>query len=451
MKSLFFGALLLASMPLYAQNKSAALPKWITTPPQSTPTSQKVLSTGTSIQEARHNAVNQLIGLTSLNKEENSYQKRLLDNGHEPISQHQALVAAAEKSSFFKNLQEFQLDDQCWVLCEMTVNDLKEFSDSLYHAIINESCTKLNNARKLRQSGDLYGSAAEYSSALQGIIPMLHKELTCEEGNIVDLLHDEYVHSLDNIELKFDHASSPMVKGEEIPFDIMVSATYNGLPVSALPLNFKISDDGKVGETGKTDGRGRAKTHITAAPNKENGKLTVYTDLMSLSSTLPQNIFSMELTQHLALEPSKDEMTFVAFDPTPTYYFNPKEELKACLSDSISALMKRAGNKVTASEQDADLLVTIDFKSETDGAPSAGKYPMQYYLCSLGIKLTDRRTKEELAVAEKSGLRLFLRADADEAQLRELAIYELYKRMRAQLNNVQGVKFDKRKVMYSSK
>lgn len=450
MKSILFGTLLLASLPLFAQNKSA-LPKWITTPPQSTPTSQKVLSTGSSIQEARHNAVNQLIGLTSLNKEENSYQKRLLDNGREPISQHQALVAAAEKSSYFKNLHEFQLDDQCWVLCEMTVNDLKAFSDSLYHAVINESCNKLNTARKMRENGDLYGAATQYSTALQCIIPMLHKELSCEEGNIVDILHDEYVHSLDNIILKFDRPTSPMVKGEELPFDVLVSATYNGLPVSALPLTFKISDDGKVNQTGKTDGRGRAKTRITTAPNKESGKLTVYTDLMSLSSTLPQNIFSMELTQHLALEPSKDEMTLTAFDPTPTYRFDAKEELKACLSDSISSLMKRAGNKLSTSDTDADLVLTVDFKSEPDGVPTTGKYAMQYFLCSLGVKLIDAKTYEELAVAEKSGLRLFLRADATEEQVRNLAISELYKRMRTQIKAIQDVKFDKRKVMYSTK
>lgn len=449
MKSTLFALLLISTLPLAAQNK-ASLPKWITTPPQSTPTSQKVLSTGTSFQEARHNAVNQLIGLTNLIKEENSYQKRLLDSGREPISQHQALVAAAEQSTFFKNLNTYDQDGQYWVLCEMTSQDLTAFGDSLYTAIKEQTCQYIDKARSLRKEGDLYGAASQYSLALQGIVPMLHKEMATDEGNLVDILHKEYVHSLDNIKLKLDRSECPMVMGEEVPFDIMVSATYNDLPVSALPLTFKISDDGKANENGKTDGRGRAKTRILSAPNKPTGKLSVYTDLLSLSSTLPQNIFSMELTQHLALEPEQDQMALTAFDPTPTYFVQIDSLDMECLSDSISSLMKRGGNKPAANASEADLLLKLSVKSEPDGVPTTGKYAMQYYLCDMCMTLTDRRTEAELAKAEKTGLRLFVKAGTDENQLRILAVTELYRRLRTQLNNISDVKFDKRKVMYAN-
>lgn len=448
MKSTVLGLLMLASMPIIAQNKTN-LPKWVSTPPHSTPTSQKIVSTGSTISEARHNAVNQLIGLTNLPKEDNSYQKRLLDEGREPISQHQALVTAAENSSFFKTIETYSQDNECYVLCEMETSNLKAFSDSLYNAITNNTFESIKKARSLRQSGDLYGAATEYSTALRGIIPMIHKQLSCDEGDLVDILHNEFVHSFDDIVLKLDRDNCPMVKGEEVPLDIMVTATYNNLPVSALPLTFKISDDGKVSEKGKTDGKGRAKTRISAAPNKDKAKLTVYTDLQSLSSTLPSNIFTMEMTQHLALEPKQANMILTAFDPTPTYYAEMDMELYPLMNDSINALMKRAGNKPSPNAETADLLIKVEYKHETEGNTTTGKYPMQYYLCDMAITLTERNSKTELAKAEKSGLRLFLRTNVTEDQVRELGITELYKRMRAALKNIQSAKFDKRKFMYS--
>lgn len=446
--SMILGMLVVASMPLLAQNKSK-LPKWVSTTPQSTPTSQLVVSTGKTIQEARHNAINQLIGLTSLNKEENSYQKRLLDNGHEPISQHQTLVAAAETSSFFPILEKYQEDDECYVLCEMSSKNLLEFSDSLLTAVKENTIQLIQEARKLRQQGDLYGSATRYSTALQGIIPMIHKQLYSEEGDLVEILHKEYVTSLDDIVLKLDRQVCPMVMGEEVPLDIMVTATYNGLPVSALPLTFKITDDGSVIESVKTDGKGRAKTRIQKAPTKETAKLSVYTDLLSLSSTIPSNMFSMELTQHLALEPKKDVMTLNAFDPTPTYYIAQNDPQYACVTDSLNAMMKRSGRKAVEKQSDADLIITLEYKSEREGNATTGKYTMQNHLCDMNIVMLDRRTNAELARAEKTGLRLFLPSTCDDKQLVQLALNELYKRMRVQLRAFQDAKFDKRKVMYA--
>lgn len=446
---LFFTALIaIASLPLFSQTKTS-LPKWISTPPRSTATEQKVVSSGATIQEARHNAINLLIGLTNINKDEKSYQKRRLDSGQEPVSQHQALVAAAENSLYFKNLNVYEGDGECWVLCSMTSKDLAAFSDSLYQAILTNTYNSIKRARSLRQVGDLYGSAKIYSEALHDIVPMLHKDLSCEEGDLIDIIHKEYVSSLDGIELKFDYANCPFVKGEEVPFDILVSATYQGLPVSAMPLTFKISEDGKVTEKGKTDGKGRAKTRILAAPSKDNGTLMVYTDLMSLSATLPQNIFFMELTQHLALEPKQTTMLLSAFDPTPTYSVEFADKTMECISDSVHALMKRGGNRLAEDAGKADLLLSVSLTTEQEGEATPGKYAMQYNVCGMTVTLTDRRTQKELAKAEKTGLRLFLPANTEEEKIKTLAVSELYKRMKIQLKKIQDVTFDKRKVVYS--
>lgn len=447
MKYLLSAFMAIACLPLISQNKP--LPKWVTTPPQSTASEQKVVSSGNSIQEARHNAINLLIGMTNINKEEKSYQKRLLDSGREPISQHQSLVSAAENSQYFKTLNSCEHDGEFWVLCSMNVKDLATFSDSLYNAILSDTYLNIKRARNLKQIGDLYGSATTYSEALRNIVPMLHKELTCEEGDLVDILHNEYVTCLDNIDLKIDYSNCPFVQGEEVPLDILVTASYKDMPVSALPLTFKISDDGKVKEQGKTDGKGRAKTRILSAPTKDTGKLAVYTDLTSLSSTLPQTIFSMELTQHLALEPKQATMTLTAFDPTPTYSVEFKEKGIECVSDSINALMKRGGNKLVEKGTDEDLLISVDLTATPDGDVSTGKYAMQYYLCGMTLTLTDRRTMNEIVKVEKSGFRIFLRAGSEEEQIKSFAASELYKRLKNQLKKIQDYRFDKRKVVYS--
>lgn len=450
-KSLVFGMMIMAAMPLFAQGKKNAnsTPKWITNPPQSTATVKKVVSTGTTLEEARHNAINQLFSMTILNKEEGSYQKRLLDEGREPLSQHQVLVTAAENSSFFPNLEQYQNEEMCYVLCGMDNAKLNAFNDSLFTALRSQTIERISTARKLRAEGNLYGSATEYSEAIRSITPVLHRNLSNDEGDLVEILHNEFVHCLDGIELKIQREDCPMVMGEEIPFDILVTATYNNLPVSAMPLTFKISDDGKVTEKGKTDGKGKAKTHVEKAPTQPTAKLTVYTDLPSLSANIPQNMFSMELTQHLALEPKQDNMRLLAFDPTPTYIVEIKPEDNVCLSDTIAAIMKRGGNIVAENPEYTDLIFAVDFDYQEDGVPTTGKYAMQYFICNMTFTLKDRRTQAELAKAEKKDLRLFLKAGSDPEQIRALAISELYKRMKAQVKVIQDTKFDKRKVMFA--
>jgi len=441
-------ALMVSALSVCGQTR---VPKWVTTTPAPTKTAVKAVGQGATLEEARHNAINILIGGTTKTPEDNSFQKRLLDSGREPIAQHTALVKAAEQSLFFPTKDKFMNDEGCWVLCEMTTTGLKNFSDSLYTAISALAWSKVRDGRKLQTGGDLLAAAQTYSEALQEVIPMVHKPLTCPEGDLMELLHDGYVHCLDSISVKFDLHESAMICGEEIPRDLLVSAACKGQPVSALPLTFSIDPVGSLAEHAITDGKGRGKTRIIQAPQAQKAFLYVTANLQQMISGLPQNIFSSELSQQIAQCPIGDELVLTAFDPTPTYHLQPLAEGDgSCLADSLKALMKRIKYQPEEQPADADVLLTHAFTYEPEGEASTGKYPMQYFVCSLAITATDRRTQQELAKVEKAGLRLFLKSDVTPDQIQTLATNELYHRLRHQMKKLSNMNFDKRNVIFGT-
>lgn len=428
--------------------QSNQLPKWINNPPQSTATTKYFVSSGNDLKEARHNAVNLLIGLTNRNFEEGSYQRQLLDQGMDPINQQQSIVKAAENSLFFPTEKVHTTDGQTWVLCKMTVDNCTAFADSLLESCLKLAVNKLHLAKDQRNQGKLFAAATTYSEGLLATLPVLHHPLMTDEGDVIQLLRDGYTHCLDGITWSFEQENFPMVRGEAIPVPITAIAKVGDIPVSGLPIDVKM-EGGVVASDRLTNNEGKAKIRVDKAPDAPTAKINISMNLSAINQ-LPQHFLSTALPQQLTYNLNTAQMQLSAFDPTPTFALMIDEADYKSVGDSLVGFMKLIKFSKIEDADKADLQIKLTYNGETDGANTIGKYPMQYYQCQMTIQIFDRRKNECIAQAEKSGLRLFLKSNTDEAEVRKLALTEMMKRMRSQLSDkIKAIKFDKRQVVYS--
>jgi len=450
-KVIFLSLLLFcSSMPRIATGQSKVLPRWATTNPISTASVKKAVAAGATLEEARHNAVNILVSQKTTNVyEEGSYQYSLIEKGQAPVEQHSSLVKIAENSAFFKTTKTHEAEDQSYVFCEVSDQDYRQFCDSIYSAIVVEVDSMASRARTLKESGDLFTAASVYCKALQTITPILHKRIIYNDFNLVDVLHEGFIHSMDSINWTFEKKSCPMVPGEDIPVAIYATATYNGKPVPGLPVSFKLSENGKVTSSPMTDASGRAKAHITEAPKADKAELIVSMKKQSLLD-LPNHIFSGELPLRLMEQLRTASMPLNAFDPTPFFYMDLSEEDNKCIGDTLNSIMVRNGYKGIKDLNDSDIELKVDCKIEEDGAPTVGKYSMQYHLCNMLVSVKDHRSGKVLSTEEKSNFRMFVPANVDPELLRKNTLEEIFRRMKPSLNDkVKKLEYDKRKVIFS--
>ena len=433
---------------VFAQSK--VLPKWTTTNPISTATLSKAVSTGTTLEEARHNAVNILVSQRANHKyEAGSYQYQLIERGLSPIEQHTSIVRAAEQSSFFRTVKTHVGDESCYILCEVSNQEYQAFSDSLYHATIAEAASLMSQAQKHKEEGNLFAATTSYCNAIQGLVPMLHRQLIYEEYDLLELLHEGYLHSLDSIYWTFDRTSCPMVPGEDIPIEIFATATYRNIPVIGLPVSFMLSDRGKTNASQSTDANGKAKVHVTQAPGQQHAELSVQMNTQKLLE-LPKHIFSGELPLRLMDQLNKASLSLKAFDPTPFYSMKLDREDQLSVGDTLTSIMTRNGFKPVADSKSSDINVKLDCTIAPDGTPTEGKYPMQYYTCKMGVTITDSRTNAVLASEDYTGMRMFVPQNSDMEQLRARALSEMLKRIKHNLESrIREMNYDKRKTIYN--
>lgn len=451
MKNKLFLSFILSSMiPVLAVGQSKPLPKWATTNPISTATVTRAVASGNTLGDARHNAVNILVSQkTSRRSEEGSYQYSLIEKGQAPVEQHSSLVKIAENSSFFKTVKTHEADDQSYIFCEISDHDYRLFCDSVYSAIVVLVDSMATRADELKRSGELYNAAEVYCHALQNLVPILHKQIIYHDFDLVEVLHQGYLHSMDSIYWTFERRSCPMVPGEDVPIEIYAKATYNGQPVQGLPVTFTVSDGGKVNHVKMTNAEGKAKVHVTEAPKTDKAIVTVSMNKQSLLN-LPKHIFSGELPLRLMEQLHSAQMSLFAFDPTPFYYLNLSDDDFKIIGDTLCSIMDVNGYKRVSDKKNSDIEIDVNCDITADGVPTEGKYQMQYYLSSLGVTIKDHRSLSELAKDEKNDLKLFVPANVNPIQLRNNALLLNLRRMKTNLNDkVRNMKYDKRKVIYS--
>ncbi|MBR5716797.1 MAG: hypothetical protein IKX59_09450 [Bacteroidales bacterium] len=436
-------------IPAIGVGQSKPLPKWATTNPISTATVTRAVAAGNTLDEARHNAVNILVSQKSTNRfEEGSYQYSLIEKGQSPVEQHSSLVRIAENSAFFKTTKTFEGEDQSYIFCEISDQDYRQFCDSLYTAIVTSVDSMAVRAQSLKQSGDLFTAATIYCKALQALVPILHKQVISRDFDLVEVLHDGYIHSMDSIKWSFDRPTCPMVPGEDVPVAIYATATYNDKPVPGLPVSFTVSNNGKVKSDPMTDASGRAKAHITEAPMTETAELVVGMNKQSILD-LPKHIFSGELPLRLMEQLHSARLSLKAFDPTPYCYMEISKEDFECIGDTLHSILLRNGYKKSEDRASSDIVIKVNCSIEPDGEPTVGKYQMQYHLCDMTVSISDCRSGKVLATEEKKGLRLFVPANSDETLLHNKAFSEIFKRLKPSLNEkVKKLQYDKRSVFF---
>ncbi len=447
---LLFSFFLFSMMPVIAVCQYKPLPKWATTNPISTATITRAVASGSTLEEARHNAVNILVSQkTSGRSEEGSYQYSLIEKGQAPVEQHSSLVKIAENSAFFKSVKTHVTDDQSYIYCEISEHDYRLFCDSVYSAIVVLVDSMATRAEELKRTGELFNAAEVYCHALQNLVPILHKQIVYHDFDLVEVLHQGYLHSMDSIYWTFEKKSCPMVPGEDVPVEIFAKATYNGQPVQGLPVSFTVSDGGKVNHVKMTNAEGIAKLHVTEAPKTDKAIVTVSLNKQSLLD-LPKHIFSGELPLRLMEQLHTAQMSLFSFDPTPFYYLNLSDDDFKFIGDTLSSIMDANGYKRVTDKKNSDIEIDVSCDILADGTPTQGKYPMQYYSSSMVVTVKDHRSLALLEKDEKKDMRLFVPDNVDSALLRKNAMLLNLRRMKTGLNNkVSKMNYDKRKVIYS--
>lgn len=432
-------------MTVFAQD----LPKWITNPATSDQRCSRALSSGQTLAEARHSALNCLIGVATFTPKEGSYQYRMLEEGSERIDQHKALLAAAEQSAYFKNTNTLETDSVCWVQCSVTTEDLQAFIDSLHQAAIETSCRLMKRADTLSEEGDIFTAASTYAEAINSVRGVLHLPLMLEDGtDMVAALHDRFTHVLDGVEWEWELSGCPMVPGEDLPKALYAVAKVNGKMVPGLPVSFKVTPDGEMVCDEMTDDKGRAKTHITQAPKAENGQVLVTFNQQKLSQ-LPNNMFSGELATQVALNTSVQRLNLEAFDPTAFFFLDLTENDKKAIGDTVQTTLERYDLHKVGMPDSTDIVITLAYNCVPEGDPT-GKYNMQNYICDMQLRLMDLHTETQLMEVEIQGFRRFLSANKAADILRSITLQEMIKRVRLQFNRkLREMDYDKRRLMFN--
>lgn len=445
-KILLSFALYLCAITAIAQE----LPKWITKPTASDPQCSRALSSGKTLDEARHSALNCLIGVATFTPKEGSYQYRMLEEGGERFDQHKALLAAAEQSAYFKTLNTLETDTLCWVQCGVTTADMQAFIDSLHEATSQKVRAMIRKADALREEGDIFTAASTYAEAINSVGAVLHLPLTLDDGSeMMTQLHDRFLHVLDGVTWEWEHATCPMVQGEDLPKALYAVAKVDDKVVPGLPVSFKLNPDGEMVSDDITDDKGRAKTHVTLAPKAEEGHVLVTLNQQKLSR-LPQNLFSSELATRVALNNSVARLDLEAFDPNAFFFMDLADEDKQAIGDTIQATMERYDLHNVCRRDSTDIVIMLDYNCEPEGEPTTGKYPMQNFICDMRLKLMDLHTETQLMEVEIQGYRRFLKASTSAAVIRSKTLPEMIKRVRLKFNlNLRDMDYDKRRLMFS--
>lgn len=354
---------------------------------------------GADMQSARLDAVSRLYDHMTFDVDSASLLVRQLSalDMELVIDQKTPWVEAAVKSPFFTVVDTLVQDSLCWMRVKVTPEDLSRFHEQLKMVKMMQGSEYLIRAHFYREQGNLFGAAQEYSKGLRAITPCIHQSLVSDilEGeDLAFKLLFEYVSVFDSIQIASIYEHVPVVCGEEMPIDLKFKVTQHGKPVLNMPIQGWI-DEGRMTASATTDAQGIASVHINKAPEKPDtyAGLIIHSDLAAM---LEENFARPILARNLGEMSPSAKTLLVPFNPVPTYSIQ-LDSADIAHYDSLSVMLTRAGMIEADSLEEADLVCTLDYKSESGAPEKHGDYMLSTTHCSAQFSIKERATGKELA------------------------------------------------------
>lgn len=430
-----------------AQNQ----PKWL----KSKLKPGEIITKGLTIEEARRNAVKELFQMVSLPQETDTCLYNTLKQHDIPFDPSSVILDAAARSSAFVTEKVYQPseDDSVTVLVSMTPASLEAFNDSIYEDAIGQGIDNLVAARQLRQEGELLKACQKYHEAMEAIVPCMYYQMPTEEGDLGELLLNEYATLFDNISLAYNREQCPMVPGEAVPVGIELKAMQGDVVLKHFPIKVWMRQrDAEVQAENTTDASGSLKVELKRAPKSEKANLLAAIDTDQLSE-LPANFASPLLQQHIndGQHIKQFTMPFYSFDPTPLYYLaiEPTDTLQALYS--LRALLndKQLGIVETTDSLSADIAVSMKYEA-VEGMPvKAGSFKIREDSCNLVLTLHDIYHDTDLMSIPVNGFKVKVPETRTSQKVRELAVREMLKSLLIDApSRLATLEFDKRKIVY---
>lgn len=415
----------------------------------------EVIAYGLTEEDARRNAIKELFQIVTLPSESDSCLYNTLKQLSIPFDPSEARLDAAMESSAFitQNTYKDSETDSVAILIKMTPNSLESFNDSLYEAALDHGIDNLVAARQFRQEGELLKACNKYHDAMEAVVPCMYFQLPTEEGDLGELLLNEYATLFDDISISFDREDCPMVAGEEVPIDIELKATQGDVALKHFPVKAWMRQRDAEIEASKTTGiTGALKVRLKHAPKAEKANLLAAIDTDQLSE-LPVNYASPLLDQHLKDSQyiKQFSIPFYSFDPTPLYYLSiePCDTLQALLPIRQLLNDKGIGLIETADSASADIAVSIKYSAVQGMAVKAGNFKIREDSCSLVLSLHDIYHDTELVNLPVSGFKVKVPETRSPEKVRELAVREMLKSILIDAPaRLATLDFDKRTIVY---
>jgi len=442
--------LLLEPVMILAQNSTKEMPSWTSTAPSKT----RAVGQGTTLYEARIAAADTILKQLDFSPEAGSLYAALLASDTVLVDTRRLMATAAAGSSFLSNKKEFQNDSAVWVYCEMTNSKLKAWTDSVQASILERGGSALEEGRKKKAAGDLYGAAIAWAEGLNVVTPMMDKQLILPDGvELACTLYKEYASVFNGVKVAINPASGryPMVKGEEIPADFQLKISSATLPVSRFPVKVlfdRTDTDGIVKYDKRTGATGEITVHVTKAPMADSATLFLVIDEKSFSD-IPQTFASGKITSALKMIAEPQEIWLIAFDPTPLVFFDLPQEDSVFYAETFRQLIDSCGFQETTDTLRADIIMTASEKGELSAPYSAGDFQLVSYVSELSVKLLVKETREVLASHRVPAFKVVQPAAKDLKRIRAFTISAMLKKLSLEmLPQMPDVSYDKRSVVY---
>lgn len=431
--------------------KKVAIPRWVTAQPKA----GEVVAAGTSIESAKLVGVSALIKqFSQIDADVPCFYNKLTNEHHLFFDPQPSLSRAAANSSFFKVTNKFQPanNDSVWVLVKVLPKDLTAFNDSLHAISLASGADHLIKARELRAEGRIVDAANEYGKAMDIITACLYFPLDTDEGDLAEVIFNEYPTLFDGISFKFDRQSCPMIPGEEIPLDIHLTAYQNGKPLPKFPVKIWMrQNDAKVFADKATDKNGKAKVHIDQAPKNAKTNLLAAVDMDELLQ-LPENYATPMLKLHLKDSLRQYSMPFVAMDPTPCYYIDVDSIDSVQVCPSLQNLMgaNGIGYKEVATAKEADVIISVLYNSEQGVPVKAGNFKIREDKCSVKLTIANADTNSPLLEHSINDFAMSVPETRSAEKVRIRAMSEMIRLLTAEIKpEMSNVQYDKRKKIFN--
>jgi len=414
----------------------------------------EVIAKGLTEEEARRNAITSLLSAATLPAETDTCLYNTLKARNMEFDPMPLILSAAMESRSFVTQGYYQPteEDSVITMVSMTPASLQAFNDSLWDYAMDEGIKSLVKARELRQDGQILKAFDRYQEAIDDIAPCMYYPMATEEGDLGEILLEEYAGLFDNIVLSFDREKCPMIPGEEVPLDITIKATQENIALKRLPVKVWMRQrDAKVTQSnGATGIAGTLTANLATAPQKETAELLAALDVEQLSD-LKANFATPLLKEHLKNNVKQFKMEFVSADPTPYYRFDiaPCDTLQAIIPMRQLIKMSGKGYVETTEADKADLVFSIRYSATEGTVMKAGDYKMRVDTCNLILSITDVYHDKELLALPVQDFTIRVPETRSTEKVREQAVRLILQRLLSDApERLKELDFNKREIIF---